>query len=153
MYKIAHICLDIDVMKILMEMVMKKIWNSWLKEAVFIYSIIYTITTIVNSIAYLIQGIRYEPSGNWHELTRALIVLIGVIAYELARHMPIKNIFLRTVIVYVVTLACAFFTVWSTQFVEPLAKSAYKDIFINYTGLFIVITIIIVIFQKIKHKK
>lgn len=40
MYKIAHICLDIDVMKILMEMVMKKIWNSWLKEAVFIYSII-----------------------------------------------------------------------------------------------------------------
>ncbi|EHL16393.1 hypothetical protein HMPREF9629_01233 [Peptoanaerobacter stomatis] len=132
---------------------MKKTWNSWLKEAVFIYSIIYTITTIVNSIAYLIQGIRYDPSGNWYELTRALIVLIGVIAYELARHLPIKNIFLRTVIVYVVTLACAFFTVSSTQFVEPLAKSAYKDIFINYTGLFIVITIIIVIFQKIKHKK
>ena len=97
--------------------------------------------------------IKGNTSGNWHELTRALIVLIGVIAYELAIHLPIKNIFFRTVIVYVVTLACAFFTVWSTQFIEPLAKSAYKDIFMNYTGLFIVIAIIIVIFQKIRHKK
>lgn len=110
-------------------------------------------TTIVNSIAYLIQGIRYDPSGNWHELTRALIVLIGVVAYELARHLPIKNIFLRTVIIYAITLACAFFTVWSTQFIEPLAQSAYKDIFINYTGLFIVIAILILIFQKIRQKK
>ncbi len=53
---------------------MKKIWNNWLKESIFIYSVIYTVTTIVNSIAYLIQGIRNDPSGNWHELTRALIV-------------------------------------------------------------------------------
>ena len=153
MYEIDRICLGVKDMERTMEVIMKKIWNSWLKEAVFIYSIIYTITTIVNSIAYLIQGIRYDPSGNWHELTRALIVLIGVIAYELAMHLPIKNIFFRTVIVYVVTLACAFFTVWSTQFIEPLAKSAYKDIFMNYTGLFLVIAIIIVIFQKIRHKK
>jgi hypothetical protein len=131
---------------------MKKIWNNWPKESIFIYSVIYTITTIVNSIAYLIQGIRNDPSGNWHELTRALIVLIGVLAYELARHLPIKNIFLRTATVYVVTLACAFLAVWSTHFIEPLAESAYKDIFINYTGLFVIIAVIAVIVQKIRHK-
>lgn len=132
---------------------MKKIWNSWLKEAIFIYSIIYTIATIINSIAYLTQGIRYDPSGNWHELTRALIVFIGIIAYEMVKHLPIKNIFLRMVITYVVALACVFFTVWLTQFVEPLAKSAYKDVSINYTGLFIVVAVIAVIFQKIRQKK
>lgn len=76
----------------------EKIWNSWLREAIFIYSIIYTIATIINSIAYLIQGIRYDPSGNGHELTRALIVFIGIIAYEMVKHLPIKNIFLRVVI-------------------------------------------------------
>lgn len=132
---------------------MKKIWNSWLRESVFIYSVIYTITTITNSIGYLIQGLRDDPSGNWHELTRALIVLIGVVAYELARHLPVKNLILRTAIVYAVTLPCAFFAVWSTQFIEPLAKSAYKDIFINYTGLFIVVSIIAVVIQKIRRKR
>ncbi len=132
---------------------MNKIWNNWLKESVFIYSLIYTITTIVNSIAYLIQGIKYDPSGNWHELTRALIVLIGIVAYELARHLPVKNLLLRAVIVYLVTLPFALLTVWLTQFVEPLAQSAYMDIFINYTGLFIVVTIITVIVKKIKPKQ
>lgn len=132
---------------------MNKIWNNWLKESVFIYSLIYTITTVVNSIAYLIQGIKHDPSGNWHELTRALIVLIGIVAYELARHLPVKNLFLRAGIVYLVTLPFALLTVWSTQFVEPLAQSAYMDIFINFTGLFIVVTIITVIVKKIKPKQ
>lgn len=131
---------------------MRKEWCTPLKEGVIIYSIIYTITTISNSVAYLVQGVRDDPSGNWHELTRAMVVLIGVIAYELAIHLPIKNIVLRTVIVYAVTLMCAFFVVWSTQFIEPLAKSAYKDIFINYTGLFITVSIIIVIVKKIKNR-
>lgn len=131
---------------------MRKEWCTPLKEGVIIYSIIYTITTISNSVAYLVQGVRDDPSGNWHELTRAMVVLIGIIAYELAIHLPIKNIVLRTIIVYAVTLMCAFFVVWSTQFIEPLAKSAYKDIFINYTGLFITVSIIIVIVKKIRNR-
>jgi len=135
-----------------MEKIMRKEWCNPLKEGVIIYSIIYTITTISNSVAYLVQGVRDDPSGNWHELTRAMVVLIGIIAYELAIHLPIKNIVLRTIIVYAVTLMCAFFVVWSTQFIEPLAKSAYKDIFINYTGLFIAVSIIIVIVKKIRNR-
>ena len=131
---------------------MRKEWCNPLKEGVIIYSIIYTITTISNSVAYLVQGVRDDPSGNWHELTRAMVVLIGAIAYELAIHLPIKNIVLRTVIVYAVTLMCAFFVVWSTQFIEPLAKNAYKDIFINYTGLFITVSIIIVTVKKIRNR-
>ena len=59
---------------------MKKIWNVWLKDSVFIYCIIYTIATLVNSIAYLTSGTYSDPNGNWHEIDRALIVLIGVIA-------------------------------------------------------------------------
>lgn len=131
---------------------MRKQWENWLKESIIIYSIIYTITTIVSSTIYLFLGIRDDPSGNWHEITRALIVLIGVFAYELAKYLPIKNVVLRTLVVYVVTLGCAFFVVWSTQFIEPLAKSAYKDIFINYTGLFITVSIIIVIVKKIGNR-
>ena len=135
-----------------MEEMMRKQWENWLKESIIIYSIIYTFTTIVSSALYLFLGIRDDPSGNWHEITRALIVLIGVFAYELAKYLPIKNVVLRTLVVYVVTLGCAFFVVWSTQFIEPLAKSAYKDIFINYTGLFLTISILILIVNKVKHR-
>ena len=132
---------------------MRKQWKNWLKESIIIYSIIYTITTISSSAIYLFLEIRDDPSGNWHEITRALIVLIGVLAYELAKHLPIKNVVLRTLVVYVVTLGCAFFVVWSTQFIEPLAKSAYKNIFINYTGLFLTISILILIVNKVKHRE
>ena len=131
---------------------MRKQWENWLKESIIIYSIIYTITTISSSVIYLFLGIKDDPSGNWHEITRALIVLIGVLAYELAKHLPIKNVMPRTLVVYIVTLGCAFFVVWSTQFIEPLAKSAYKDIFINYTGLFLTISIFTLITNKVKHR-
>ncbi len=131
---------------------MKKIWEDWLKEGIFLYCVIYTVTTIVNSVAYLSQGVRNDPSGNWHELERAIIVFIGIAAYELAIHLPVRNIILRSIIVYVPTMLLTFFAVWTTQFVEPLAKSAYKDIFINYTGLFVIVAVIAVVVQKISHK-
>jgi len=121
---------------------MKKIWNGWLKESVFIFSVIYTLVTILNSILYLLQGYREDPSGNWHELTRAVIVLIGITAYESAKNIKIRNIFIRAVAIYIPTLLMAFGAVYLNGFIEPLADSAYKDIFINYTGLFLLITVI-----------
>ncbi len=71
---------------------MKKIWNNWLKESMYIFSIIYTFVTILNSVLYLVQGYRDDPSGNWHELTRAGIVLIGVYSVlNCNQNTPIKT--------------------------------------------------------------
>lgn len=132
---------------------MKKIWNDWLKESVFLYCTIYTIVTILNSILYLAQGYRDDPSGNWHELTRAVIVLIGIVAYEMAVRLPVKNMLLRAILVYIPTMALTFGFVWLNHFIEPLAKSAYMDIFINYTGLFIIVSVIAIINDKRKQKR
>jgi len=132
---------------------MKKIWNDWLKESVFLYCTIYTLVTILNSILYLAQGYRDDPSGNWHELTRAVIVLIGIVAYEMAVRLPVKNMILRAILVYIPTMALTFGFVWLNQFIEPLAKSAYMDIFINYTGLFIIVSVIAIINDKRKQKR
>ncbi|MBQ1467232.1 MAG: hypothetical protein IIZ27_02025 [Solobacterium sp.] len=131
---------------------MKRIWNQWLKEAVFIYCVVYTFATLLNSILYLAAGVRNDPSGNWHEITRAVIVLIGIAAYELARHLPVKNLFLRAVAVYIPTMLLAFAAVWLTQFIEPLAKSAYMDIFINYTAMFLLVSVIAVVTARIRNK-
>ena len=37
-----------------------------------VYSIIYTIITLLNSVLDLCNGIYEDPSGNWHELDRAI---------------------------------------------------------------------------------
>ena len=132
---------------------MKKIWESWLKEAVWLYCTIYTVTTVLNSVLYLMQGYRNDPNGNWHELTRAGVVMIGVIAYELATKLPIKNILIRSVAVYIPTLALIMGFVWLNQFIEPLAESAYRDIFINYTSLFVIVSAVAVVRDIIRKKR
>ena len=88
---------------------MKKIWNEWLKDSVFIYCVIYTITTLVNSIAYLVSGAYSDPNGNWHEIDRALVVLIGVLAYKMATKLPIKNTLVRMIVTYIPTMLLTFF--------------------------------------------
>ena len=124
---------------------MKKIWNKWLRESLYLFCIIYTIATILNSILYLCQRVRDDPSGNWHELTRAVIVLIGVMAFEMAKNIPIKNILVRAIVIYIPTMLLAFGFVWMNQFIEPLAHSAYRDIFINYTSLYVLVSVIAII--------
>ncbi|MCI9445464.1 MAG: hypothetical protein HFF69_12250, partial [Oscillospiraceae bacterium] len=81
-----------------------------------------------------------DPSGNWHELDRAIILLIGVAAFELCTSLPIKPLILRYVVAYIPSQLLAFAYVWFTSLREPLAKTAYQDIWINFTGLFIVLS-------------
>lgn len=132
---------------------MKKTWDNWLGECVYIYCTIYTIITILNSVSYLMQGYRDDPNGNWHELTRAAIVLIGVAAYELAVKLPIKNMLLHSIAVYLPTMGLVFGLVWMNQFIEPLSESAYRDIFINYTSLFVIVSAAAMISNRIKQSK
>ena len=132
---------------------MKKIWDNWLKEACFLYCGIYTITTILNSVLYLVQGYRDDPNGNWHELTRAAIVAIGVLAYELAVNLKVKNVALKSLIVYAVTMPLVLLTVWLSSFADPLSPGAFQDIFVNYTGLFVIVSVIAVIRDKFKKKQ
>ena len=112
---------------------MKTIWNDWLKQAVFIYSVLYTIATIFNSVLYLLNGHYEDPNGNWHELDRAIIVFIITLAYILVKTLKLRNYWLKALVVYVPTLLLVFVYIWVTGIREPLAANAYRDIFINYT--------------------
>jgi hypothetical protein len=112
---------------------MKSIWNSWLKQAVFLYSALYTFATISNSVLYLLNGYYEDPNGNWHELDRAIIVFIITLAYILVKTLKLRNYWLKALVVYVPTLLLVFVYIWVTGIREPLAANAYRDIFINYT--------------------
>ena len=68
--------------------------KKWIR-IVSIYSIIYTAITLLSSVLYLCNGIYEDPSGNWHELDRAIILLIGIAAFELCTNLPVKPLALR----------------------------------------------------------
>ncbi len=120
-----------------------------------IYSIIYIVITLLNSVLYLCNGIYEDPNGNWHELDRAMILLIGIAAFELCTNLPVKPLALRYLIAYIPSQLLAFVYVWFTGLREPLAKTAYRDIGINFTGLFLLLCIIhtVVYVMKKKHLK
>ncbi|MCI8302353.1 MAG: hypothetical protein HFF68_06270 [Oscillospiraceae bacterium] len=113
--------------------------KKWI-NLVSVYSIIYTVITLLNSVLYLRSGIYEDPSGNWHELDRAIILLIGVAAFELCTSLPVKPPILRYAAAYIPSQLLAFAYVWFTSLREPLAKTAYQDIWMNFMGLFIVLS-------------
>lgn len=117
------------------------------------YSIIYTVITLLNSVIYLCGGVYEDPSGNWHELDRAIILLIGFAAFTLCTSLPVKPILLRYVIAYVPSQLLAFGYIWFSGLREELAKTAYRDIWINFTGLFIVLCVVNTVISIRKRKK
>lgn len=131
---------------------MKKLWNIS-KNVVFIYCGLYTFATLLNSILYLAQGTYEDPNGNWHELDRAIIVLIGVLSFELCIHIKAKNRIISAILGYIPTQLLAFGYVWLSGLREPLAKSAYQDIFINFTMMFLIVSVIYNINDVFRKKK
>ncbi|MEF2884632.1 MAG: DUF6608 family protein [Ruminococcus sp.] len=132
---------------------MKELWNRYLKIPAFLYFMLYTLATIANSIFYLVQGTYEDPSGNWHEIDRAVLVLIVVIAFALIRYIKIKNFLLKVLTVYVPTMLLVFIYVFIRGLTVELAGSAYRDVFINYTAGFIIVSIIVFIITIIRKRK
>ena len=101
----------------------------------------------------MVQGVYEDPAGNWHELDRAIITLIVVMAYALIRYIHIKNFAIKLVVVYVPTMLMAFLYVWFRGLTAELASSAYKDIFVNYTAGFLIVSVIVFVVRCLARKK
>ncbi|MCI9078125.1 MAG: hypothetical protein HFH68_04235 [Lachnospiraceae bacterium] len=112
-----------------------------LVSIVSVYSVIYTVITLLNSILYLGNGIYEDPNGNWHELDRAIILLTGIAAFYLCTRLPFKNSAARYITAYVPSQLLAFAYVWFSGLREELAETAYRDIWINFTSMFIILCI------------
>ena len=131
---------------------MKNVWEKYFRGILFLYFEIYTAATLLNSAIYLSKGVFEDPSGNWHEIDRAVIVLVAVIAYALIRYIKVNNFALKTVIVYVPTMLLVFLYVFLRGLTVELASSAYRDIFINYTAGFVFVTIVVFVTTVIRKK-
>ena len=131
---------------------MKNAWEKYLRGPLFLYFEIYFAATILNSLIYLGKGVFEDPSGNWHELDRAVLVAIAVVAYALIKYVKINNFFLKVVTVYVPTLLLVMLYVFLRGLTAELASTAYRDVFINYTAGFIFVTIVVLVATIIRKK-
>ena len=132
---------------------MKNAWEKYLRNILFLYFEIYTAATLINSLIYLSKGVFEDPSGNWQEIDRAVIVFIVVLAYALIRYVKIKSFLLKFLVVYVPTMLLVFLYVFLRGLTVELAKTAYRDIFINYTAGFVFVTIVVFVVQFIRNKR
>ncbi|MGL4736922.1 MAG: DUF6608 family protein [Cellulosilyticaceae bacterium] len=112
------------------------------KNILLLYCGIYTVVTVLNSVAYLLNGIYEDPSGNWHELSRAVIVFIGVLVIQLEKNVRIKNVLLKELIIYIPAMLLVFGYVWLDGLREPLASNAYSGIFVIFTSSWICYSLI-----------
>lgn len=126
--------------------------KKWIQMAS-VYSVIYTAITLLNSVLYLSNGVYEDPSGNWHELDRAIILQIGIAAFELCTNLTVKPLILRYVAAYVPSQLLAFAYVWFSGLREPLAKTAYRDIWINFTCLFLLLCIVNTVVDICRKKR
>ncbi|MCR5617780.1 MAG: hypothetical protein K6F83_05790 [Clostridiales bacterium] len=101
----------------------------------------------------MVQGVKEDPSGNWHELDRAVLVFIVTIAFALIRYVKIKSFWLKVLIIYVPTMLLVFLYVFLRGLTAELAKSAYRDVFINYTAGFILVSVVVFVVSIIRKKK
>ncbi len=104
-----------------------------LKQGFILFSMFYTVTTILSSSLQLYFGRLTDT--NSHLLHRAAVVFIAVITILLFDRITLKSKVLSYLVPYVLSMGTVFLYVWLTSFFEPLHPNAYRDIFLNFTAI------------------
>ncbi len=121
-----------------------------IKNTLSLYCIIFTFTTIFSSALQLYQGIPKD--NNLHIIDRSVVVFIGVLTLTLITKIDLKNIILNNLIPYIISMSIVFFYVYLTSFWDELSSNAFRDIFFNFTALYIIMAVIIGLKNRVKRK-
>ena len=123
-----------------------------ISKSALLYCVLFTGTTIISSILQLtVQAQEFD--SNAHILNRAIIVLIGVCAFQMVKYSNFKIKALNIVVPYCVSMGLVFLYVFFTGFFEELHPNDYRDIFLNYTIIFAVVFIVVIVYERIKKKR
>ena len=130
---------------------MKSVLRNTIKNAVLLYCVIFTFTTLADNLWQLSQG--QTADSNYHIMNRAVVVLIAVVTITLFDKLRFRNKLISHLISYIISMSIVFLYVWVTSFFEPLSPGAYQGIFFTFTSLTIVFSIFLEIKERISRKK
>ncbi|PEF43831.1 hypothetical protein CON22_24740 [Bacillus cereus] len=121
------------------------------KYYVSMYCILYMVLTLLSSTLALIMG--RETDTHLHLLYRGVVTFIGIAIIIIMDNIKLENKILSTLIQYVISLSLVFVVVWLSGFIDPVHPNGYRDVFLNFTGIFIIIIPILGLIEKRKQNK
>lgn len=107
------------------------------KSALMLVCVVYTLLTITSSGYALLVGISTET--HFHLLARFAVTAVGIgsiLMFNLFLRWPLWSMF---IIHYVATMGIIFLLVWVSGFLIELHPDAYRDIFLNFTPIYLLI--------------
>ena len=122
-----------------------------LKTGALFFSVLFSVTTLASSIIQLAQG--QATDTNSHILSRAVVVFIAVITIMLFLRLKLKSKILSYLLAYAISMSLVFLFVWIMGFFQTLHPNAYRDIFLNFTTVAVLITGIVEIRNWILARK
>lgn len=111
-----------------------------IKDKIKVMAIIFTVITLFSSTLAIIQGRTYDT--HIHILMRFFITVIAIMSVVIYEKLSHKPMYIAHIVHYSITMGIIFITLWITGFFIELHPDAYRDIFLNYTIVWIVISVI-----------
>jgi len=105
--------------------------------------IMFTVITIISSVFNLVTGNTIDT--HLHLLARFVLCSLGIGSLFIFELLKNKSIYFVQIVHYFCSLGLVLIFVCSTQIVEPLSKNAYRDVFLNYTAVYIAFAIVCII--------
>ena len=122
-----------------------------LKNALILICIVYTVLIVTSSGMGLLQG--QTTDTHTHLLMRFVVTSLGIgsiLIFNLFPEWPITAIY---GLHYAVTMGVIFILVWISGFFIELHPDAYRDIFLNFTVIYILIAVVFIIIDRYRKRK
>ena len=116
------------------------------KNALMLICVVYTLLTITSSGYALLVGITTE--AHFHLLARFAVTAIGIgsiLMFNLLPRWPLWSMF---ALHYAATMGIILLLVWGSGFFVELHPHAYRDIFLNFTPIYLLIAAALLIRNK-----
>jgi hypothetical protein len=107
------------------------------KSALMLICIAYTLLTIISSSYALLSGTTTET--HFHLLARFVVTAIGVGSILMFNLLPRWPLWAMFAIHYAATMGIIFGLVWVSGYFVELHPDAYRDIFLNFTPIYVLI--------------
>ena len=113
--------------------------------------VIFTILTVTSSLLGLIQG--NEATANFHILQRFAIVVLAIGSLYIFEWLEGIGLYKAHIVHYLATMVVVFLLVGISGFFVELHPNAYRDIFLNYTAVYIGVVAVEIVYHRFKSKK
>ncbi len=118
------------------------------KSALILICIVYTLLTVTSSGYALLVGRTTDT--HFHLLARFVVTTIGIYSILIFNLFPRWSLWLMFALHYSVTMGIILMLVWVSGFFVELHPDAYRDIFLNFTPIYLLFAIGLLVMNKYK---